>query len=179
MVIRHNVIQGSLEWQHLREGRYTGSNADKLLKYGAIKYSLTEAAEIFSTYATNRGHTLEPEALELYEEIYHIPIETTGIIYNNLYPNCAYSPDGLTKDILLEVKCFYEDRHLDLVSKKELPFEILAQVHFGMLICELPLAHVILYHPKVEAKKALKIFEVKQAPKIKANFKKILRAKSE
>jgi hypothetical protein len=177
MITRHNVIQGSPEWQHMREGRYTGSGADKLLKFGAIDYSLTQAIEIFNgNFWTERGHRLEDEAIGLYEDLYHISVDRVGIVYNSLYPNCAYSPDGVAGEILIEVKCFNEDNHLEIVNS-ELPFEILAQVHFGLLICGLPEAHVILYHPKVDPKRALKIFTVKADTKILTNFKNILKGK--
>jgi hypothetical protein len=65
----HEVEQGTEEWQLLRIGKYTGSNAHKLLKYGARAYSLTEAGNFSGNFWTKRGHMLEDEAIELYQEI--------------------------------------------------------------------------------------------------------------
>ena len=177
MITKYDVDQGSEEWFALRENKYTGSGADKLLKFGAIEYSLTQAAELFSTFWTRRGHLLELEATGLYEQIYHVTVKHAGFVTNSKYPNAGYSPDGFTDYILLESKSFDEARHLEIVAMKEPPFEILAQAHFGLTIMELDMAHIIFYHPKVDPKLALKIFEVKMDPKTRANFRNILRGK--
>lgn len=177
MIKKHNVDQGSAEWLALREGRYTGTNADRLLKFGKGAYSLNEAAQLFQSFWTKRGHLLEQEAIGLYEDVYHIAVERVGFVTNTAFPDCGYSPDGIIgESMLIEVKCFDEERHLEAI--KSLPFETLAQVHFGMLICGLPQAHVILYHPKLansQPDKAFHVVLVKADPKIKRNLKDILR----
>jgi hypothetical protein len=173
MVTLHDVTQGTDEWQQLRAGKYTGSNAHKLLKYGTIPYSLTENTGFNGTFWTKRGNLLEAEALELYERITKAQITRPGFITNDHFPGCGFSPDALTGTAVIEVKCFDEPKHLKVLAG-DIPLEILAQIHFGMLICERKLAKLVLYNPKLEPKKALGIISISANRSIKANFKRIL-----
>lgn len=175
MITVHDVEQGTPEWHELRTGRYTGSNAHKLLRYGARPYSLTESSEFKGNFHTKRGHVLEDEAIEFYEIITKSKVQRPGFITNDLYPECGYSPDGMHDPILLEVKCFNETKHLT-INKTAIPLEIMAQIHFGFLITELRKARLILYHPKLDPKLALKIIDIKANPAILSNFKRILTA---
>lgn len=173
MLKLHEVQQGTSEWHDLRAGKYTGSSAHKVLKYGAIEYSLTDQGEFGGNWYTRRGHILEEEAIELYEAIKKTTVQRPGFVTNSRYPNCGYSPDGLLDDRVIEVKCFNEAKHLQLY-KGNVPLEVLAQIYFGMLICERKLANLIIYNPELEPKLAFKIIEVKYRRAIFTNFKRIL-----
>lgn len=173
MIKIHEVEQGGETWHELRDGKYTGSNAHKLLKFGAIKYSLTETNNFKGNYYTKRGHILEDEALEIYEAINGRRVLRHGFITNSDFPTCGYSPDGIDEAILLEVKCFNQKKHLDMVAG-EIPFSILAQIHFGLLICGLREARLIIYNPELEAGKAYKAIAIKGNRNIQNNFKAIL-----
>lgn len=179
MIQIHDLEQGTPEWHKIRQGKYTGSNASKLLKFGAIEYARTEATSFGGNFYTKRGHILEEEAIELYDEIYSRSALRPGFITNSAYPACGYSPDGIDGDladastILLEVKCFNEKKHL-AIAKGEIPIEILAQIHFGLLICNLKKARLILYNPDLDAQQALKIIDIRHNRNIQSNFKRIL-----
>lgn len=174
MIEIHNVEQGTDEWHELRAGKYTGSNADKLLKFGAIDYSLTDTGKFRGNFWTKRGHILEEEAIELYEAIRKVEVDRPGFVTNSAYPGAGYSPDGLLPDKLIEVKCFDTDKHFDLLLGN-IPLKVLAQIHFGLLICEKPAAHLLAYNPTVEDPKlALKIIEIKANRNVQANLKRIL-----
>jgi hypothetical protein len=182
-VIRvHDIQQGSAEWHDLRRGKYTGSNAHKLLKYGAREYSLTTDSEFSGTFHTKRGHILEDEAIEIYEAVTHHKVIRPGFVTNDDYPTCGYSPDGCDGDIfdpgatLLEVKCFGEAKHM-AVASGEIPLEIMAQIHFGLLVTGLRQARLILYHPKLDPQLAFKVINVKARPAIERNFKRILKGR--
>ncbi|HEX4201340.1 MAG TPA: YqaJ viral recombinase family protein [Chthoniobacterales bacterium] len=177
MITVHEVEQGSDEWQELRAGKYTGSNAHKLLRHGAGTYALTEQNGFGGNFWTKRGHLLETEAVELYERIARVSVDRPGFVTNDRYPRCGYSPDGLVLErALLEVKCFDEPKHLKLIAG-DISLEILAQVHFGMLICERKIAYLLPYNPKLEPRKAFKIIPIKFNRAIANNFKRILSAK--
>lgn len=175
MIKHHDVAQGSEAWHKLRTGKYTGSNAHRLLKYGTIDYSLNDDDSSFSgNYWTKRGHILEDEAIELYEKIKHTTVNRVGFVTNNRFDSCGYSPDGLTENALIEVKCFSEKRHLELYNGN-IPLEVLAQIYFGMMICEKKTAHLLIYNPTLDPKLAFKIIEVKFKQAIVSNFKRILK----
>ncbi len=174
-ITSYDIIQGSAAWHKLREGKYTGSNSHKLLKYGTGKYSANEADSFKGNYHTKRGHILESEALELYEKITKNKVARVGFVTNSDFDNCGYSPDGLVPTMVIEVKCFAQKKHLELLSG-EIPFEVLAQVHFGMMICDKPLAHLVIYNPELDPKLAFKIIPIKANKAVRANFKRMLTA---
>lgn len=173
MIILHRIPQGSPEWLELRRGLYTGSNADKLLKFGTIDYSRTDDNGWGGNFHTKRGHILEDEAIELYEAITGIKVDRPGFVTNTRYPECGYSPDGLVPDRTIEVKSFIQDKHE--AAAKYVPFEILAQCHFGKLICDKKLCDLLLYNPDLPADQALIIITIKHKAAIQANFRRKLR----
>lgn len=175
MITIHDVQQGTPEWDTLREGLYTGSNAAKLLRYGAGDRARTTSRSFSGNFHTKRGHLLEDEAIELYAEITETSINRPGFVTNSRYPNAGYSPDGLGSDALIEVKCFNVTRHLQVI--KEIPLEIEAQIHFGMLVCERHTAKLILYNPrlaKTDPALALVVVDIRENKTIQKNFITIL-----
>ena len=185
MIKVHNLEQGSPEWLKLREDLYTGSGADKLLQHhGSVKiidgvvsaYALTEITGFTGNFYTKRGHILEDEAIELYQQIKKCEVMVSpeaGFVTNSKFPTCGYSPDGLREDRTLECKAFNKEKHMK-IYKGEIPLKVLAQVHFGMLICGKKLADLIIYNPDLEAREALKIITIRYNPSIAANFRRIL-----
>lgn len=175
------VEQGSEEWLLERAGKYTGSNAYKLLaRIGAHKYALAELVSWGGNFWTKRGHLLEDQAIDLYEKIKGTPIirdengVKVGIIKNSHFPNCIYSPDGVTEKILVEVKSFDLPQHMKLI-RGEIDVKILAQVHYGMLISGRRMSHLVAFNPKAErVEDKLKIIPIRWDPDIANNFKRIL-----
>src|SRR5437879_1456915 len=114
ITVYNDIVQGSEAWHELRFGLYTGSNAWKLLKYGAIDYSLTETSDFKGSFWTERGHLLEIECIEIYETIKKLKVPRPGFVTNDLFPACGFSPDGLPNTHLVECKAFNEKKHLQL-----------------------------------------------------------------
>jgi hypothetical protein len=171
MLTNHDVEQGTPEWHALRDGLITASNAGKLLQLG-IESALA-TSNFKGNWYTQRGHDLEPEAIELYELVKNITVERPGFITNSKYPGCGVSPDGIT-DRLIEVKCFMKDKHLS-INEKTIPFEVIAQIQFGMMITGLRKTDLVLYNPDLEAEEALKIITVDRDLKIHERFLLILK----
>lgn len=172
MVITHEIEQGSVEWHKLRDGLYTGSNADKLLRFGKIPYSQSTNQAWSGNFYTRRGHTLEEEAIELYEIIKKVKVDRPGFVTNTRYKDCGYSPDGLLPDRTIEVKAFNPVKHFNM--RDDLSFEILAQSYFGQVLCERTMTDVLLYNPDVDAKDSLFIITVKAKRAIHSNIKRII-----
>lgn len=162
MIEIHNLEQGTDEWQALRAGKYTGSNAHKLLRFGAIEYALAQESNFKGNYYTKRGHLLEDQAIQVYEKITGASVLRAGFITNSKYPDCGYSPDGIdvtsldgyalnkggfkAEGYLLEVKCFNKKRHREIASG-DIPMEIMAQIQFGMMITGMIRALLIIFNP--------------------------------
>lgn len=186
ITVHDDIEQGSQAWHDLRAGKYTGSNAHKLLRYGAIEYALTEQSSFGGNYWTKRGHQLEDEAIGLYEAIVGHRVGRPGFVTNDAFPGCGYSPDGLDDIPTIEVKAFNLKKHLRMIDG-DIPFEVLAQVHFGLLICERPYSNLVPYNPELAKKeinglpnplydprRALKIIRIDYSRAIANNFKRIL-----
>ena len=170
MIKIHNVIQGSAEWHKIRENRYTGQNAHKLLKTDDKSYALNSSHDEWNgNFYTQRGHILEEQAIEIYEKIKGLKVDRPGFVTNDKYPKAGYSPDGLLPDRTIEVKSFNEKRHLS--NAEYLEMEVKAQSQFGQVICEKDLTDVILYNPKLDADKALFIITIRKNPLIHKNIK--------
>lgn len=161
----HDIEQGSRKWFALRKGKVTASSADKLL-IGGKKQLLSLPDKKFSgNFYTQRGSALEPSAVALYEQIKGVSVQTTGGITNDDYPDCWYSPDGYTDDRLLEVKCFQEAKHER--ARIETPFEVMAQVQFGMMIADKQLCELVLYNPDIQdASRCLYIVPIERDERI-------------
>lgn len=150
MVTIHKVEQGSDEWFALRKGRITASNAAALLLRGVNAAILKNSNDSVDTnnggFWSNRGSTLEPEAIELYEQIKDVKVERAGFVTNDRYPRAGYSPDGW--DPIIEVKCFAEAKHLAAIE--DTPMEVYAQCQFGLMIAEKDSIDLLLYNPDIE-----------------------------
>lgn len=175
VTINFEVLQGSEAWLAIRVGKYTGTSAGKLLKYGVIEYSKTTVSTFQGSFHTRRGNALEPESIEIYEAIKHCTVLRPGYVINSDFTDCLFSPDGMTSDTLLECKSFNEKKHLQMFNS-DIPFETQAQIHFGMLITELKQARLLIYNPDIaNPKEAFKIIDIKYNQNIQNNFKRILR----
>lgn len=183
IIYHDDVEQGSPEWLQLRENKFTGSNAYKLLtSFGAGVWSMSKDTGFKGNQYTERGHLLEGEAIELYEKINDCKVEHTGFVTNEAYEDCLYSPDGFLRDRTLEVKSFNPKKHLECI--KSVPVTILAQCHFGQMIMDKPLTDLIFYCPMptnwdeekngkwpVPVDKMLFVVKVKRDRDIQNNFK--------
>lgn len=143
------VVQNTDEWLKLRENKVTGSIADSLLTRGLDQALKENYKEFRGNFYTQRGHILEDEAIEIYEAIHEVVVARVGFVVNDKFPNAGCSPDGIDNEWLLEVKCFGEKKHLEIRKHKDIPFKIMAQLQFNMMIAGKKKARLILYNPDV------------------------------
>ncbi|SFC49368.1 YqaJ-like recombinase domain-containing protein [Kushneria avicenniae] len=159
-----NCEQGTPEWHAARLGIVTMSELKTLLVKGkgpggfgagALSYMhqligeriTGESADAFSGNAhTQRGHTLEPVARELYSEATgNAHLEQVGIILNH---RAGYSPDSLVgSDGLIEVKTKLPKYQIELLIADELPQEHIAQCQGGLWVSEREWIDFVSYWP--------------------------------
>lgn len=169
----HNVEQNSEDWLGMRQGLITASNAVILLKKGKNAAKGANGSDTGTNFWCERGHILEDEAIEIYEEVTGQKVERVGFVTNSKYPECGYSPDGWGKR-LIEVKCFKADKHLECI--KDIPIPVYCQIQFGMMIAEQDQIDVIFYNPDIEdSKQCFKIVTVDKDEKIINKFKEKLK----
>lgn len=164
------VVQNTPEWFEVRRSRATGSNADILLTKGLDQALKANLKSFTGNYFTQRGHTLEPEAIEIYELLNGNTVARPGFVVNDRFPEVGCSPDGICGEYLIEVKCFAEKRHTEIRRLKDIPFKIMAQLQFNMMICELKVAKLVMYNPDLDDNEAYREITVKANSRIAAQL---------
>lgn len=167
MITWHDVEQGSPEWLALRKDLWTGSKAIRLLQGKPMPAEVAWGGND----ATRRGHALEILAIREYERKYRTKVRRPGFVTNSVYPNAGYSPDGIDRGWLLEVKAFNGKRHESL-AEGNIPLEVRVQIYFGMIITGLRKARLIAFNP--EYTQALTIIEMDYGKAIGYNIRKKL-----
>lgn len=163
--------QASAEWRNMRIGKITGSKLkDIVVKRGtdekigfyeliADRLSTGNTTEDNEESPLERGHRLEPEAIEVFEEETKLEVERdVGLCVHDIHKNIAVSPDGLIiKDHkfkeAVEVKCLSSARHLEAFITKEIPDEYLPQVYQYFIVNEdLEKLYFVFYDPRIMVK---------------------------
>lgn len=169
MITWHEVIQGSPAWLKLREGLWTGSKAIRLLQ----GKPLPREYDFEGNKYTKRGHMLEMVAIREYERRYGVKVRRPGFVTNSIYTNAGYSPDGVARSILLEVKAFNGERH-DALVRGDIPLEVLVQIYFGMIITGYRKARLLAINPEVEEQ--LTVIDITYDKAIGNNIRRKLKA---
>lgn len=168
MIIYHDVKQGSNEWLQLRSNLWTGSRAIRLLQDKPLPGESDFAGNIH----TRRGHALEGIAIAEYERQVGRKVQRLGFVTNTVYPNAGYSPDGIDRKILLEVKALNGERH-ETLAAGIIPLEYLVQIYFGMIITGLRKAKLLAFNPEYEEQ--LTIIDIPYDKAIGNNIRKKLK----
>ncbi|XP_054723041.1 uncharacterized protein LOC129232983, partial [Uloborus diversus] len=97
----------SSKWHELRYGRITASKIHEASRCKTFDGSLVEAllgAKFKLNAAIKRGTLLEKDVLNELKKR-HRSIKPSGFLMNADYPFVGASPDGVTKDFVVEIKC--------------------------------------------------------------------------
>lgn len=145
-MIIHTMEQRTPEWYAVRFGKITGSDffkflgtaktiEDKIFEKAAEQITKQPATEGFVSIDTERGKTLEDEAIFLYSAKTDNNVTQVGFVERNAFSGC--SPDGLVGgDGMIEVKCPRPAGHLKTVIKGYIKPEYVTQIQYNLFICE-------------------------------------------
>lgn len=148
MIRYYSLDQRSPKWHSMREGKWTGSVAIKLLQGAKTP---PESRSDYDNKYMQRGRILEPLAAEAYEHETGHKMLHFGFVTNSKYKHAGYSPDGIEEDMIDEIKCVNVEKHMAIGSgAMPIPVEWVAQTHFGIVITELHKIRLILYNPDAE-----------------------------
>ena len=166
MIIRLDCTQGSYPWQLCRMGLPTASAFHRILtpkKLGVSKPGIASLAaeliaerlmmtplEVDAGGFAGRGSELEPEAVAWYEVQTDATVERDGF-YFDAERMIGGSPDGVTEDAGIEVKCLSPAKHLRFLLGDP-PADYLAQVQASMLLCQRERWDLLFYHPTLPSK---------------------------
>jgi YqaJ-like recombinase protein len=166
--------QRSAEWFAARLGRLTSSVAAdafatikkgeaasrRNLRVQLVLERLTGRSQdtFYTNFDMERGILLEDEARRAYEAQTGILIETVGFVaHDTLLAGC--SPDGLTEDGLIEIKCPKAATHLDYV-RGDLPGEYLTQITHSLWLTAKAWGDFVSYHPDFPEHLRLKVTRI-------------------
>lgn len=157
----HNVTQNSDGWDELRLGRFTASSFKDLFSgpttathekaiFQPVFERLTgETPDYFYGAYMQRGHELEPFAIEQYEIDNFVEIENGG--FWTLGDWVGASPDGLIgKDGLFEGKAPAFNTHMSYVIKNKLPNIYHWQVHGQLYVTDRSWVDFYSFHPGIK-----------------------------
>jgi hypothetical protein len=184
ITITHNEEQ----WQQSRMNRFTASVVHKLMGSSRNGSTLSKTAETFvyekaaelltgiskPIYgdALDWGKDHEADAFQMFsktnfEQWTYYGGETYVFIPYEHYS--GYSPDGLSEDAILEIKCPYNSGiHLknfnihDADSLKEIHPEYYWQMQLGMIAAKLDKGYFVSYDPRMPNSKMLHIAEIER-----------------
>ena len=176
------------EWLQARANRFTASVVHKLmgssrtgelLSKTAQSFIYEKAAEILTGYskpvygdALEWGITNEADAFHMFaqndfNEWTYYGGDTYVFIPYGEYS--GYSPDGLSEDAILEIKCPYNSGiHLknfniyDADSLKQIHPEYYWQMQLGMLATNLDYGYFVSYDPRMPEEKQMHIGEIER-----------------
>ena len=157
----HNVTQNTDEWMALRLGKFTASTfSDIMGKPSTIGYQKAinkvvferatgEQPESFSNDYMERGHELEPMAIDTYKMVSFNDVQNGGFFELNDWVGA--SPDGIVdSDGIVEVKSPSFNTMIDYIIKNELPKKYFWQVHGQLWVTNRNWCDFIAYHPKLK-----------------------------
>ena len=154
--------QRTPEWHQARLGKLTGSRAAdafatlksggeaasrRNLRLQLVLERLTGQSQEsgYVSAAMERGIQLEPEACAAYEAETGLLVQSVGfVVHDTLAAGC--SPDGLTRDGLLEIKCPEASAHLEHV-RGALSQAYRTQVTHALWLTGRAWADFVSYHP--------------------------------
>jgi len=151
--------QGTDEWLAARIGIPTASifrdiftsqgkraaSMEKVIHTLAAEKFMGRSAESFESDWMRRGTELEPQARELYAFLSG-EVEQVGLCLLD-DGSAGASPDGLTSDGGLEIKCPAPHTHVEYLRKEKIPATYIPQVQGQMWICERDHWDFMSYHP--------------------------------
>ena len=155
--------QGTPEWLATRCGLITASEVDRVITEKKLElskgkgetvypdYLFQKAAErytgrvtkSFSSFDMDRGSFEEPLARDLYEQNYQ-PVDECGFI-RDAERKIGFSPDGLTGDGFIEIKCRDQKFQMETFYIGKTPLEYMMQIQFGLYVSGLKYCDFIQY----------------------------------
>lgn len=159
----NEIQQKSAEWFKLRLGKFTSSEAHKLMGVKGLgktgeTYAFEKAIELLEgideddnldTWDIRRGNELEPYAFKKFKELKELEfIDVSKCSFFNIDENIGSSPDGLVdNDAVLEIKCPRREKFYKIVSFgiDEVDKEYLFQVQHQMWVTNRQKAYFMNY----------------------------------
>ena len=161
--MKKQTFENQDAWMEARRGKITGSRlkdvitkrgtGKKIGYYELIAERLGIAAD--SESAMERGHRLEPEAVETFEKATGKKVDRSLMIWSREDNEAiAISPDGIIGDTeAVEIKCLSSARHIEALLTNKIPDDYEYQVlQYFIVNDELQTLYFVFFDPRLLAK---------------------------
>lgn len=155
----------SQEWFDLRFGRITASKIYEASRCKTAEGALTEAilgASAFKgTEASKRGQKLEPQVIAEVAKARNIKIISSGLLLNPGFPIFGASPDGISDNYVVEVKCpSKEETVRQYIENEKLKPKYYAQIQIQMFFANKQKGLFCVASPHFENNSVVSIYDV-------------------
>jgi len=129
----------------IKSGGYSTSRRNLVIQLVLERLTGKSQENGYESAAMVRGREMEAEARGYYEAETGMLVESPGVVqHDGLMAGC--SPDGLTEDGIIEIKCPIAATHLDYL-RGGLPNEYLLQIIHTLWITGRTWGEFVSYHP--------------------------------
>lgn len=155
-----DIEQGSEAWHELRAGKITGTRFVTCMMGESTKgYKdlINELAgetiaetkdDTYSNAIMERGIIMEAEAREAYERDTGLFVDEVGFCMMDKFEDwVGVSPDGLTDEGMIEIKCPLIKTHMNYIERDELPNEYKWQVQGNIMVTGANYCDFVSYYP--------------------------------
>lgn len=161
----------SPEWHELRYGRITASIVYEASRCntlcGALSEKILGAVPALQTNAVVRGKVLETEVLKEVSKQRKLIIEKAGLYLKKEYPIFGASPDGITDEYILEVKCPSKEKTVDrYIQQGKINIKFICQMQMQMLFANKRKGLFCVASPTFETNRNVTVIEVEYDEKL-------------
>lgn len=153
-------------WHELRYGRITASKLYEMAvcktASGSLVNQIIGVAKKFDSVAINRGKKLEKAVLMEVQKQLKTKIENSGFIILEEFGVVGASPDGVTANAVIEIKCPISNKTFKryVNERNEVPKRYLAQINLQMLAKNVTKGYFCIAHSDFESTNKCTIIEI-------------------
>ncbi|CAG4934707.1 unnamed protein product [Colias eurytheme] len=153
-------------WHELRYGRITASKfyeaAHCKTDNGSLVQQIIGASKVHETSAMTRGKELEKDVIKVLEKELKVQIIRPGMYLMPSHPIFAASPDGMTSNAIVEIKCPSSQKSLNtFLPKGKVSLKCNAQMQLQMLLTGKSEGIFCVADPNFEENKTIYVRELK------------------
>lgn len=153
-------------WHELRFGRVTASHVFEASRCrtpnGSLVNRIIGAAKVYNSVDMQRGKNLEEEVISEIEKILKLSINKCGMFLIPSLPMIGASPDGISSEFVLEVKCPSSEKTVENYLKNgQLSQKCKAQINLQMMATDKKKGLFCVANPNFERNKKFQFVWVK------------------
>ncbi|XP_013184777.2 uncharacterized protein LOC106130474 [Amyelois transitella] len=149
-------------WYEMRYARITASKAFEVIRCQTADGSLVASimgAKAPDTAAMKRGRNLEMTVIKIAQNKIKRKFNPCGLFLSAQHPIVAATPDGISKDAVLEVKCPTSNTtKLNYIKNGVVMQKYLAQIQLQMYVTNKKKGYFCVAHPDFEKSRNVDIF---------------------